>query len=1173
MRSGFYNEGGSSTQNNFNNKNPFRSNKRSTLDFGTFNRKENEKAFSGFIKFAKSETKKYTKEGKQSFKDMFDTFREESSDAVDQFGDSLIRTIRESKRELESLSRSMSRIGDDRSRESKRRLDEYSRQYSEMVRRRINEERTASDRIRELRDRSQEDSSNTSRNNNIINSQSSNTQNNSSNNNNNGNNNNGDRSTRINNLKSVFSYAWNESSGPNNFFRNMSRAFDEFAENSESTGGTVASLIASSLSSVLDTFINKFFSRLGKGIDTISDTYNSTYHDIAVLTNTTHTDYTSFQDKTIEELKNQSLNNNVALSEVLKQYSEAVTSGITDANTAQSVALQDVITKKINPLINTQTDAYKDMQLSMGDKFVDTVNGISQSLNQEYGKNNRFMSKNFDNLLSEFQPVIMNAKQDYAVNNIAGLSEALAEAQANGATTEQLNQMKQDAYDLQYNRYNMLTSGNATDAMKAIAANEADPTGTDLTSALTASTDAMKSWTDKIMSSNSNLIVQQAGLGSSGLDYRTALLYNGLSDDTTNEMRNSASSAANKDYESLAKSATEKEANDDNTTQANMKDIAAENASNMFAKFKEFHPDAYDAITSIGGTVSSLAKFIIGGKLVTGAGSLLRNILGAGSSGSAGAGILSRIGGALGSAGSRLGSMASSAGGFVAEHATGIAGGAAIVSSIIDGVKGFFKSDEDFKEKNNGGKSSASQKVASIASSAVAGSGPGLFDEGSVLGKILNIGGNALKGAGAGAAIGASVGGVGAIPGAIAGAITGTITGSIGSKNIANAIDDAKDTLVEGAKTLGSGIGELASNTLKSLSGAKDKLAKGSKKLGSSIKSFASDVLDNLNSVPSFFSSKSKDKKKKKKPKNNLKITDTVPNYSTLSQSSSLLDTLNSDKDASSSESSKDNKTQKVESSSDAIKSMSKSVTDSIDQSISHSDKSSDNISEALSNMSTSNYSDVLSSIEENTRSISSLKDVIGNSDATSSTIAQSSKSVENIQNSASKELSRMSDSLKASSDNNTKLLKTTIKDSNNSLSKSMKDTDQMKQDAYNMMNQRYEELTDTTAKAVGESVMQRYQSSSMIPTLDRTYTNLSQATPTVKDNDASSLKDSSIEKAIKDSAQYIVKAIRTINETVVSLNNSKNQVVDRETGLVSPRKLPFSTTERDLSTVVPRSF
>lgn len=128
--------------------------------------------------------------------------------------------------------------------------------------------------------------------------------------------------------------------------------------------------------------------------------------------------------------------------------------------------------------------------------------------------------------------------------------------------------------------------------------------------------------------------------------------------------------------------------------------------------------------------------------------------------------------------------------GFVGNFFSKLAGaskflkGLPLVSMFIDSVFGLFKTTDWFGEG-----ASIGQYIITGLTSAIAGSGGGLFSDDSWFSNILDIGGNAFKGAAAGAVFGPH--------GAIAGAIIGVITAAIGGERIAKAVDWLKDNILE----------------------------------------------------------------------------------------------------------------------------------------------------------------------------------------------------------------------------------------------------------------------------------------------------------------------------------------------------------------------------------------
>jgi len=122
-----------------------------------------------------------------------------------------------------------------------------------------------------------------------------------------------------------------------------------------------------------------------------------------------------------------------------------------------------------------------------------------------------------------------------------------------------------------------------------------------------------------------------------------------------------------------------------------------------------------------------------------------------------------------------------------------IGAAAAGIAGLGMGVWDAFKAQDKAKKDNwfgnkPGEELKTGQKVAAGVGGFLGGTGPGIFDKGSMGDKAKNVGWNAAKGAGIGAAIGTfMLPGIGTGIGAALGAGIGAVTGAIGGKKIAQA--------------------------------------------------------------------------------------------------------------------------------------------------------------------------------------------------------------------------------------------------------------------------------------------------------------------------------------------------------------------------------------------------
>lgn len=135
--------------------------------------------------------------------------------------------------------------------------------------------------------------------------------------------------------------------------------------------------------------------------------------------------------------------------------------------------------------------------------------------------------------------------------------------------------------------------------------------------------------------------------------------------------------------------------------------------------------------------------------------------------------------------GAKLAGGASKVGKLASKAAVPLAGVLALAEMGVDAYHGVGKAQEWT------GSDSTGAKVASGIGGALGGTGNGILGNESAGKKALDIGGNALKGAGIGAAIGSIIPGIGTAIGGAVGAGVGALGAAIGGSNIAKALSTA----------------------------------------------------------------------------------------------------------------------------------------------------------------------------------------------------------------------------------------------------------------------------------------------------------------------------------------------------------------------------------------------
>lgn len=605
-------------------------------------------------------------------------------------------------------------------------------------------------------------------------------------------------------------------------------------KNADSFGGKIAVGIIDAFAKGGKLFIDIWMNRFEQGMQRIVSTYEETYHNVSTLTDTTQKTYKTFQNDVISYLKDNDLNDNIRLSEVMKEMSDAVMSGITDQGKAQNVALQNSITKAINPFLNTQTDAYQDMQLALGRKFVESSAGIIDAVKENVGQT-RFVSKNLNDMLSQFEPVIMNAKSDQFDKQFADMSAKLEAAVASGQMTSgQAEDLKQSLYNVTMDQYNTLQNGKVSeiDTISKMMQQGIDPSQN------------LSKTLEELVKSNTNIMSQVDTTGATGTLNRNIMAGEGMTSSGAewwkdgDKILKAVTEANVESSKDNYKNLIDKLASGDTQTALYKKDTKAENASKSFAQFQQTYPDAYKILKAMLATLGTIAGSIVGSTLLDKGLDIFGPKINKGLSNVASKvaskvpkGIKDALGntkamgqmfkqdvakdgikntaktyaktfgpellGTLKTGLTKGGITAGGSASTVAKVAggTGIAAGA--LMTIADGVKGFKKTEEWFGKNADLG-----DKVASTIGGALGGTGKGIGQKGATVGGVIkNTGSNALKGAAIGAGIGSFIPVVGTAIGGAVGAGVGAITGLIGGERISKAAKSVGNTLVKGVKT------------------------------------------------------------------------------------------------------------------------------------------------------------------------------------------------------------------------------------------------------------------------------------------------------------------------------------------------------------------------------------
>lgn len=503
--------------------------------------------------------------------------------------------------------------------------------------------------------------------------------------------------------------------------------------------------LVKSMSAALTDWLFKFYDRMKQGVQNITGVYESTYSNVSVLMDQNQRQYMAWQSNVMSDLKAYGLDNNIAISEIMTKLDEVTKQGITGQR-AQNKAFADVITSKIAPFIDTNSDTYTMLQMQ-GSRMIDTLNGLGGSLNEQVGQS-RFFAKNIDSMLGEVEDIATYQRSEQFDKQFANVAAQIEAAVSRGELSMgDATKLKDTIMQTLNDPFSQVTSGNAL-AVSTVT-NTAD---------LNDPMSIMKG-----MEASLNQLF--GGIESDALGYSAManILGNGMSrfgvqsiaengiyfnDANAINAANSAAATADELEKALA--------SDKFTTALAQKNIQAENNALGAAQFAQLYPDAYSAIVQIADTTQNILATVIGiaaeyGIRAVGRGAmgLAKNALGIGGETAAasagGSGATAALSGAV------LPGLA---------IAGGVAGAASAGYGIYQIATAGDLDDGTAKSKHD----ADLQRARGIT-------------------KVASVG----VGAGAGAAIGSVIPGLGTLIGAGLGAGIGAIVGGI-----ASAIEDSK---------------------------------------------------------------------------------------------------------------------------------------------------------------------------------------------------------------------------------------------------------------------------------------------------------------------------------------------------------------------------------------------
>lgn len=173
-----------------------------------------------------------------------------------------------------------------------------------------------------------------------------------------------------------------------------------------STSASIIQVAANTFSKAVNVFSNLFM----QGMRNQYNSYNNNFSNISVRTGMTRSTYFSQQLRINSNLSSQGLYNNVRNSEVTDMWNKLANTGMNQADMIAN-ALDNVITNKIVPYLDTSSQQFNILNSRLDGNFVKQIRGINL-YNQEIAGNNYNTEKLLQQIIDEVQPMSDEALQN-----------------------------------------------------------------------------------------------------------------------------------------------------------------------------------------------------------------------------------------------------------------------------------------------------------------------------------------------------------------------------------------------------------------------------------------------------------------------------------------------------------------------------------------------------------------------------------------------------------------------------------------------------------------------------------------------------------------------------------------------------------------------------------------
>lgn len=381
---------------------------------------------------------------------------------------------------------------------------------------------------------------------------------------------------------------------------------------------------ASVLQVAVDVFkkgVDIFYEGVKQGFMKQTSTYESTFSNIAVRTGASRDKYLNAQWDTNNTLSSLGLRDNVSTSEVQTMWDKLASAGVktsTDERQMYANAIDDIVTQKIVPYLDTSSQLWQQLNINLGPTFGKQMRGITSATLSV--ADNSFST---EKIVSEMLPMVQYMGEQYkdeAAKAIAESSGFAAKLRDKGISQEVIDSLTSNYNTLFTSPQKVLSEGTAAEKdayalLLKLGLNPRNPE--DAAEIYEVLTSINKKWADIAPDPNSSLlngtiagiVSENTGVGNGNINYISS--YQGLSYGDISEAK-VAGNEAGRLVNSEGEKNTDKLAAGDYQTEQQQRDTWLENASNELSVLKEKFPTWFDlVVTAIKGVGAILTTGLI----------------------------------------------------------------------------------------------------------------------------------------------------------------------------------------------------------------------------------------------------------------------------------------------------------------------------------------------------------------------------------------------------------------------------------------------------------------------------------------------------------------------------------------------------------------------------------